>query len=134
MNIVAVTRFLGNLLVSVGFVVVILLAMPGFPGVSGWVWVALLLGFVLVSGIAQLVVMGLRPQEAKTANDEQVALSNKDSYLFGYWCVMVVFLVLLGFVLTDRLSATQAFFFLGLPLGIGPSIYMVFAFLRGRAG
>lgn len=134
MNAVAVTRFLGNLLVSVGFLVVVFLAMPQLPGVSGWVWVALLFGFVLVSGVAQLVVAGMRPQDAKTAGDEQVTASNRDSYLFGYWAVMFVFLVLLGFVLTDRLSATQAFFFLGLPLGIGPSVYMVFAFLRGRAG
>lgn len=134
MNYVALTRFLGNLAVAAGFTAILFVAMPRMPGVSGWAWTLTLFAIAGFAILAPLVAVLIRPGDAKTAWDELSEASTRASYVFGYWCVMAVFLVLLGLVLAGRVPAESAFFMIGLPLGIGPSVFMVWAYLRGRAG
>ncbi len=134
MNVVAVARFLGNFLVAFGFVTVLFVLMPMFPNVSGSTWALSLFAAAGIGIFVQVIAVAGRPTDAVSAWDEQSKASNQASYVFGYWCVMAVFLVFLLFVLTGEMTADQAFLWLGAPLGIAPALYMVVAFLRGRAG
>ena len=134
MNIVALTRFIGNLAIAVGFTAILFVVMPLFPQVSGTTWAVLLFGIAALGILAQFAAAMLRPKDAKAAWDEQSAASNRASYVFGYWCVMLVFLIFLAAVLADALSAEAAFLWMSFPLALGPTTYMVWAFLKGRAG
>ncbi len=134
MNVVAWARFIGNLAIAAGVMGILFVMMPLFPEVSGRVWTTVLFAIVGLGIVAQLVAAIARPGEAKAAWDEQSEASNRASYVFGYWCVMALFLAFLAAVFMGRMSAETAFFFMSLPLAIGPSVYMVWAFLRGRAG
>ena len=130
---VSVVRFASNAalaLVVAAMVPSILLGVG--PAARGWagIVVAVALGGVA----AQLVASAVWRGGLEASWDEQVQRSNVASYVFGYWAVLCVFLAFLAAVRTGAMSADAAFYWLGTPLAVGPSAYMLLAFLRGRAG
>jgi len=72
------------------------------------------------------------PEQADRARDELNRTAHRASLAFGYWATLAAFL-LLGFVLTGRLEAQAAFYWLGPVLGIAPALHFILSVLRGRA-
>lgn len=133
MNIFATARFSLHLTISVAVLVILafaLLAPSLIPKNTVWFMAAL----ALLGAIVLWTLAFLRPKETAEANDELARKSEKTGASLGYWVTLLVFLVFLGCTFSDKMDPKTAFYFMGFPLGVVPSIYMVFAFLRGRAG
>ncbi|MEO0930950.1 MAG: hypothetical protein AAFY14_09925, partial [Pseudomonadota bacterium] len=73
------------------------------------------------------------PEAADAAWDEQNTEAHRSSLIFGYWAVLAVFLIFLTLILTDRMSADMAFYWLGPVLGAVPPAHYISSVLRGRA-
>lgn len=133
MNIFATARFTLHLMVSIAVLIILVIALLSpslIPKNTMWFMVSIaLLGAVVLWTIAFL-----RPKETATANDELARNSEKSGAALGYWVSLVVFLIFLICTFIDKMDPRTAFYFMGFPLGVVPSIYMVVAFLRGRAG
>jgi membrane protease YdiL (CAAX protease family) len=133
MNIYATARFTLNLIISIAVLVILafaLLAPSLIPQNAAWFMAALaLLGAVVLWTLAFL-----RPKETAEANDELVRNSEKTGTALGYWVTLLVFLVFLGCTFMGEMNPKTAFYYMGFPLGLVPSVYMVFAYFRGRAG
>ena len=133
MNIFATARFTLNLIISIAVLVILILALfaPNLiPKNTVWFMVAIaLLSFAILGGLAFL-----RPKETEVANDELARASEKSGVALGYWVTLLVFLIFLSCTFLGKMDPQTAFYFMGFPLGVVPPIYMVFAFLRGRAG
>ncbi|MEM7214750.1 MAG: hypothetical protein AAF423_04335 [Pseudomonadota bacterium] len=135
MNVFATARFylhLGLLLGISVLLICILVAPTLIP--NGLFLYTLSIAIALIGAAVFWALAYFRPVEADAANDELVQFSEQKSVILGYWATLAVFMVMAGLTLTDNLDARIAFYFLGFPLGIIPSIYMVIAFMRGRAG
>ena len=118
--VLAIAAMLGSILLGVG------------PGGGTWAWIVLC---VALGGVAaQLAGSAIWRHGLEASWDEQVQRSNAASYVFGYWVVLAVFLALLLAVQTGAMPARAAFYWIGTPLAVGPSLWMLAAFLRGRAG
>ncbi|PTX57324.1 hypothetical protein C8N43_1991 [Litoreibacter ponti] len=126
-------RFWGNAaLVAVVLAAMAALALQGREIWGGWEYVigAVALGYVALS-LASYVIF---PDQAKAAWDEQVQDTHRASLAFGYWAALGVFLILLGLVVTGRVSSAQAFYLMAPVLGAAPALWFTIAALRGRAG
>ena len=133
MNIIPTTRFSLHIICSVVVLAVLslLLFAPALipEGTGLFVTAISLLGAAILGVLALL-----RPKDTEIANDELARMSEKTSYAFGYYVSLVVFLIFLVCTFTGQLDAKAAFYFMAFPLAAAPSIYMVVAYLRGRAG
>ena len=103
-------------------------------GPRGVVWAWTIFGVAVGGAAAQLATSAIWQRGVEASWDEQVRRSNAASYVFGYWTALAAFLALLLAVWAGAISAEAAFFWLGTPLAVGPSLWMLGAFLRGRAG
>lgn len=133
MNIFATARFTLHLVVSAAVLIILALALlkPSLiPENTVW----FMLSIALLGAVVLWTLAFLRPKETAAANDELARSSEKSGAALGYWVTLVVFLFFLSCVYTDKIDPKTAFYFLGFPLGVVPSIYMVVAFLRDRAG
>lgn len=102
------------------------------PSVDVWIGVAYV---ALAAVILSLLLTAFDwPRGAAAADDELVRASQARSHEFGYWTTLAAFLALLWAVRRDAIPAEAAFLLLSLPLGLAPILYMIVAFLRGRAG
>lgn len=98
---------------------------------NGWPWLigAVAFGFAALS----FAVNWRYPHKSDVAWDEQNVAAHRASLVFGYWATLAVFLLLLGAVLADIMEARAAVFWMGIPLGIAPSVHYLASVLRGRA-
>ncbi|MEL6839905.1 MAG: hypothetical protein AAFP85_11480 [Pseudomonadota bacterium] len=102
-------------------------------GPSGITW-AYIIGAIAVSYAILSFVLHLQyPEAADAAWDEQNTEAHRSSLIFGYWAVLAVFLIFLTLILTDRMSADMAFYWLGPVLGAVPPAHYISSVLRGRA-
>lgn len=133
MNIFATARFTLHFTVSIAVLIILALALlkPSLiPENTIWFMVSIaLLGAVVLWTLAFL-----RPKETTAANDELARKSEKTGAALGYWVTLIVFLIFLSCTFVEKIDPKTAFYFMGFPLGVVPSIYMLVAFLRGRAG
>ncbi|MEM8795512.1 MAG: hypothetical protein AAGE61_08095 [Pseudomonadota bacterium] len=135
MNIFSTARFylhLGLLLAISVLLICILIAPSLIP--SGLFLYSLSITIALFAVVAFWIIAYFQPIESDAAHDELVQFSEQKSLILGYWATLAVFMVMLGLTLTENMDARVAFYFLGFPLGVIPSVYMVIAFMRGRAG
>ena len=133
MNIIATTRFALHITCSVVTLLVLsllLFAPMLIPKGTGVFVIAIsLLGSVMLGVFALL-----RSKGTVIANDELARASEKSGYAFGYYVSSAIFLIFLACSLAGQLDPKTAFYFMAFPLAAAPSLYMVVAFLRGRAG
>lgn len=130
---VAVLRFAARVVAVLGIALGILMTTLGIgPSFDLWAWV--IYGAVAVYVVSVLAGGFDVPRGAKAADDELVRWSETRSHAFGYWVTLLTFLGFLWAVRRDAIPAEIAFSALGLPLGFAPIVYMIVAFLRGRAG
>ncbi|WP_421853868.1 hypothetical protein [Oricola sp.] len=133
MSIFATARFVLHLAISAAMIAItalVLLAPSRIPENTLWFMVALGLGgAVVLCGVAVIW-----PKDATIANDELARSSQQAGIVLGYWATFAVFVVFLASALAGQMDPRTAFYLLGFPLGAVPSIYMVVAFFRGRAG
>jgi len=133
MNIFATARFALHLAVSVAVLIILgfaVLAPSLIPNNTAWFIGA----FALLGVLVLWMLAFLQPKETAVANDELTRKSEKTGSSLGYWVTLAVFLVFLGCTFAGKMDAETAFYFMGFPLGVVPSFYMVVAYLRGRAG
>ena len=133
MNIFATTRFALHLTCLVSVLILlsfILLAPTALPENTGRIVIAISLFGAVMLGVFAF----LRPKETAIGNDELAKKSERTSYVFGYCVTLAIFLIFLGATYAGQLSPKTAFYFMAFPLTIAPSLYMVAAYLRGRAG
>ena len=133
MNIFATARFTLHLVISISVLAILALAVfvpKLIPENTVW-----LMGAVALLGALILwTIAFIKPKDTAVANDELARKSEKTASALGYWVTLVVFLIFLGCTFIGKIEPKTAFYFMGFPLGVVPSIYMVIAFLRGRAG
>jgi len=129
-NIIARSRTLANATLVVLLAVALADLLLRRDGAFGyWAWV---IGAVAGLGIIAPGLLGLVFQDqVRAAWDEQAQEINRRSYVFGYWIVMVVFLVFLGLIQANMMDARHAFFLFG-PALVSPMLYWVYAAFRGR--
>lgn len=131
-NPVALVRLL-TMASAVVLVIASIAAMFAGVGPSGLAWAWIIGGTMIALSVVSFVVNMAFPDHADRAWDEMNLTAHRASLVFGYWATLAAFLLLLGFVLTDRLEAQAAFYWLGPVLGIAPALHFIASVLRGRA-
>lgn len=131
-NPVALVRLL-TMASAVVLVIASIFAMFTGVGPSGLAWAWIIGGTMIALSALSFVVHLAFPDQAARAWDEMNLTAHRASLVFGYWATLAAFLLLLGLVLTDRLEAQAAFYWLGPVLGIAPSLHFILSVLRGRA-
>ena len=102
-------------------------------GPSGLTWAFIIGGMAIGYAILSVILHLLYPDAADAAWDEQNTHAHRNSLIFGFWAVLAVFLIFLGFCLTDRMDPAHAFYWLGPILGVAPSAHYLTSIMRGRA-
>jgi hypothetical protein len=131
---VAVLRFAGRLVAVLGIAGGLAFGLLGFGSgvIDAWIGLAYLgCGAVMAGHLAASLDL---PRGAAAADDELVGRSETRSNAVGYWATLFTFLPLFSAVRRDAIPAEAALSLLALPLGLAPVLYMIVAFLRGRAG
>lgn len=132
MNLLAMTRLTGNILLIVG---IFLLTMFIVWGKAIMPFHVVIVGaLALAGGIAQFIVSVLRPKEIKPAWDEQSVASHRGSYQFGYWSALIGFWALFIYSQVFNTNLDGSFLWMGIVLMGAPSVWMVIATILGRAG
>ncbi|NBB98563.1 MAG: hypothetical protein GVY34_10435 [Alphaproteobacteria bacterium] len=131
-NPVALVRLL-TMASAVALVVASIAAMFAGVGPSGLAWAWIIGGTMIALSVLSFVVHLAFPDQADRAWDEMNQTAHRASLVFGYWATLAAFLLLLGLVLSDRLDAQAAFYWIGPVLGIAPSLHFILSVLRGRA-
>ena len=102
------------------------------PRGAAWAWT--IFGVAIAGAAAQLAASAIWRRGLEASWDEQVQRSNLASHAFGYWITLAVFLALLAAAVAGLISPATAFYWIGTPLAAAPPLWMLAAFLRGRAG
>jgi uncharacterized membrane protein len=94
-----------------------------------WSLLAVAATYAIASAASRL----LFPQKVAEVWDEQNTAAHRNSLVCGYWAAIIVFVILLRLIWTDRINAAHAIFWLGPVLAIAPPAHDLGSILRGRA-
>jgi len=126
-------RLLANVALVGMLVAFTMRVLSGGPGpLATWVWATG--GIAIAGAVVQFVASFLYSPAIRPAWDEQVVQTHTGSYAFGYWMLLLAFLALFLATQFAGLSTETAFLLLAPILAATPSIYMIVATIRGRAG
>jgi hypothetical protein len=92
-----------------------------------------LLAVAATYAIASTASRLLFPQKVAAVWDEQNTAARRNTFFFGYWAEIIVFVILLRLIWTDRINAAHAIFWLGPVLEIARPAHYLGSILRGRA-
>ncbi|WP_175498458.1 hypothetical protein [Sulfitobacter marinus] len=132
MNLLAITRLTGNILLIAA---VLLLTIMMFWGTAIAPFHVIVIGaLALLGGVAQFMVSVMRPRDIKPAWDEQSVASHRGSYQFGYWSALIGFWALFLYSRVSNTEVDSSFLWVGVILMGAPSLWMIIATFLGRAG